>query len=83
MGAKPLRIRFVEIDRLIKINDEIRYLVLFDHRWFDKICDRINHLISKKSGITDSVNHNFRIIRIDSYNSSPIKNTFHKVIILI
>ena len=83
MGAKPLRIRFVEIDRFIKINDEIRYFVLFDHRWFDKICDRINHLISKKSGITDSVNHNFRIISIDSYNSLPIKNTFHKVIILI
>ena len=29
MGAKPLRIRFDEIDRFIKIYDGIRYLVLF------------------------------------------------------
>ena len=48
MGAKPLRIRFVEIDRYIKINGEIRYLLLFDHRWFDKICDTIKYLISKR-----------------------------------
>ena len=27
--------------------------------WFDNICDRIKYLISKKSGITDSINHNF------------------------
>ena len=49
-GAKPLRIRFNEIDKFIKINDGIRYLVLllFDHGWFDKICDRIKYLISKK-----------------------------------
>ena len=31
MGAKPLRIRFDEIDGFIKIYDGIRYLVLFGH----------------------------------------------------
>ena len=38
-----------------------------------------------KSGITDSINHNFGKIRIDSYNSLPIEKilTFHNVIILI
>ena len=52
---------------------------------FNKICDKIKYLISKKSGITNSINHNFGKIRIDSYNSLPIKKilTFHKVIILI
>ena len=32
MGSIPLHIRFDEIDRLIKIYDGIRYLVLFGHR---------------------------------------------------
>ena len=52
---------------------------------FNKICDKIKYLISKKSGITNSINHNFGKIRIDSYNSLPIKKilTFHKIIILI
>ena len=31
MGAKPLRIRFDEIDGFIKIYDGIRYLILFVH----------------------------------------------------
>ena len=52
---------------------------------FDKICDKINYLISKKSGIADSINHNFGKIRIDSHNSLPNEKilTFHNVIILI
>ena len=41
MGAKPLRIRFDEIDGFIKIHNGIRYLVVFDHEWFDKFCDRV------------------------------------------
>ena len=50
-----------------------------------KICDRIKYLITEKIGITDSANHNFARIRIDSYNSLPIEKilTFHIVIILI
>ena len=31
MGAKPLRIRFYEIDGFIKFYDGIRYSVLFDY----------------------------------------------------
>ena len=49
------------------------------------ICNRIKYLISEKSGITDSINHNFGKIRIDSCNSLPIEKTltFHNVIVLI
>ena len=39
--------------------DGIRYLVLFDYGWCDKICDSIKYLIIEKSGITDSINNNF------------------------
>ena len=50
-----------------------------------KICDRIKYLITEKIGITDSANHNFARIRIDSYNSLPIEKilTFHYVTLLI
>ena len=48
MGSIPLRIRFDETDGYIKIYDETRYLVLFSNSWYDKICDRIKYLISKK-----------------------------------
>ena len=41
--------------------------------------------MSGKNGITDSINHSFAEIRIDSYNSLPIEKilTFHNGIILI
>ena len=52
---------------------------------FDKICDKIKYLISEKSGIADSINHDFAEIRIDSYNYLQIEKilTFHNVVILI
>ena len=52
---------------------------------FDKICDKIKYLISEKTGITDSINHNYGKIRIYSNNSLPIEKilTFHNVLILI
>ena len=59
--------------------------MLFGYSHCDKICDKIKYLISDKSGITDSVNHNFARIRIELYNSLPTEKilTFHNVIILI
>ena len=59
--------------------------MLFDYGLFNKICDEIKYLISTKSGITNSINHNFGKIRIDSYKPLPIKQilTFHNVITLI
>ena len=79
-------IRFDKIDGFIRVHGgEFRHLVLFNYGLFDKICDKIKYLISEKSGITDSINHNFARIRTDSYNSLPIKKrlTFHNVVLLI
>ena len=73
MGAKPLRICFEKMDGFINIYDEISYLVLFASERYNTIYNRIKYLISEKSGITDSINHNFARIRIDSFNSLPIK----------
>ena len=83
-GAKPLSIRFDKINGFIKIYDGIRYLVLFDYGWCDKICNRIRSLISEKSGIADSINHNFARIRINSYNSLPVEKilTFHSKLLI-
>ena len=74
-----------KIDGFIKIHNKIRYLVLLDYDSCDEICDKIKYLVSEKSGIADSINHNFARIRIHSYDSLPIKKilTFHHVITLI
>ena len=84
-GPKPLPISFDKIDGFIRVRGvEFRHLVLFDYGLCDKICHKIKYLISAKSGITDSINHIFGKIRIDSYNSLPEKIlTFHNVIVLI
>ena len=70
---------------LLSFVDEFRYLVLFGYGLFDKFSCKINYLISEKSDITDSINHNFGKIGIDSYNSLPFEKilTFYNVTILI
>ena len=87
---KRLQDHYDKMDGFIQIHNEIRCLVLFDCGWFDKICDRIKYFISGKNGITDSINHNFARIRIDSYifwfiDFLHIEKTltFYNVIILI
>ena len=73
-GSKPLRIKFDKIDGFIMVLDgKIKHLVLFNYGLLDQICNKIKYLIGKKCGITNSVDHNFERIRIDSYNSLPIK----------
>ena len=83
IGAKPLRIRFNKVDEITKTHVDIRYLELsnsYNEVYYrinsgihNAILNKINYLINEKSGITDSINHNFTRIRIDSYNSSPIE----------
>ena len=82
MGKKLWRIWFGKIDGFITIDDGIRFLVLLK---CNEIYDRIRYLINKKSGITDSINHNLARIRTDSYHSLPIEKilTFFNVIILL
>ena len=49
-----------------------------------KLAIGLGYLICEKTGIKDSINHNFARIRIDLYNSLPIEKmlSFHNVIIL-
>ena len=84
-GGKRLGIRFYRIDGFIEIRDKYKYLVLFDYSYCDKTGDKIKYVISEKSGITDSINHNFARIRIKSYDYLPAEKilTFHNVIVLI
>ena len=73
-GQKPLCIRFDKIDGVVIFLDgKIKHLILFDYVLFNSISDKMKYLTRKKSGITNSINHNFGKIRIDSYNSLPIK----------
>ena len=67
--AKPLRIRYDEINGFIKIQDRIKYLIFLYQDWFHEIGNRIKYHMNIKNGITDSINHNFAKVRIDSYNS--------------
>ena len=71
MGSIPLCIRFN--NGFIKICNKIKYLVLFGIGFYNEILDRIKYVISKKGGITDSINHNFEKIRINLYHSLPIE----------
>ena len=83
MDSIPLRIRFNKIYRFIKIYDGSRYLALIDYGCCDNTWDRIKHLITEKSVITDSINHNFGRIRIDLYNSLPIEKIFLKLFLML
>ena len=85
-GPQPLCIRFHKIyGFIISLGRKIKHLILLDYGLFNKVCDKIRYLVSKKSGITNSINHKFEKTRIDSNNFLPIKKilTFHNVIILI
>ena len=58
-------------------------LLLIGYGLFDEICDKIRYIISKKSDITDSIIHNFRKIRICSFNTLFKILTFHSVIMFV
>ena len=86
IDPKQLHISFDKIDGFIRVcGGEFRHLVLFYYGLFEKICDKIKYLIREKCGITDSINHNFGEIRIDSYSSLPTEKilTLHNVTILV
>ena len=48
IGSKPLIIRFVKINKFIRIYDEARYLVLFEPEKYDASFNRIRCLMVKK-----------------------------------
>ena len=78
-----MRIRFNKVDGITKTHVGIRYLELsnsynevyyrINSGIYNAILKKINYLINEKSGIKDSIIHNFTRIRIDSYNSLLIE----------
>ena len=89
---KPLHIRFNKLDGfIVSVDGRVEHLILFDYGLFNEICDKMKYLMSQKSSITNSINHDFGKIKTDSYNSLPIKEIltlililyFHNVMILI
>ena len=64
IGAKPLCIRFDEVDRFNSIYDGTTYLVLFGPEKYDTICSRIRHLIGQKNDIKYVCSHNYPRIKL-------------------
>ena len=83
IGAKPLRIRFHKVDEIIRVYDGTRYLILFGGEIYDFIYNRIWYLIGVKSDITCVYSHNYKKIKVNSYDSLPLEKTltFHIVVI--
>ena len=85
-GPKPLRITFNKIDGfIISLDGKIKHLVLFDYGLFDKICDKIEYLISKKvvlQIVLIIILERLELIYIILYQLKK-KLTFNNVIILI
>ena len=68
IDARALRIRFDKIDEFIRVYDGTSYLVLFDPEKYDAVYNRIQYLISQKSGIAYVISHNYARVKIDSCN---------------
>ena len=83
--AKALPIRFNKINGFIGVYDGTEYLVLFGTEKYDAIFNRISYLIGVKSGITYVISHCYVKIKVDSYDSLPLKKklTFHNDVMLI
>ena len=85
ISAKPLHIRFDNVDGLIRVYDGTRYLVLFGPEIYDSIYNRIRCLTTQKSGITYLFSRNYARIKIDSSDFLPLEKTqtLHNVVIHI
>ena len=59
IGAKPLPIRFNNVDGFIRVYDGTRYLVLFGGEKYDFIYSRIRYLVGVKTSITCVISHNY------------------------
>ena len=72
IDAKVLRIRFDKVERFIRVNDRIRYLVFFVPEKYDAIYNRTRYLISQKQGITFVIFHNYSRIIMLTYMLSEL-----------
>ena len=75
IGAKPLRIRFNNVEGFIRVYDETTYLVLFGPEKYDVIYNRIRYLLSQKSGITYVISYHYARIKMDLYVSLSLGKT--------
>ena len=57
----------------MRIYDGTIYLVLLGPEKYDAICNRNRYLISLKGGIADVFSQYYAKIKVDSYDSLPIK----------
>ena len=77
MNSKKILLKILRVIILMNSFDKVNGLTIMelelsdsyndvyygiDSRIYNAIFDMINYLISKKSGITDNINHNFAII---------------------
>ena len=85
IGLKPLRIIFDKTDRIMRIYDGTRCLVLFGTKKSDATYDKVRYLISIKSDMAYIFSHYFAKIKVASYDSFLIEKilTLHNVIIHI
>ena len=81
IDSKPSRIRFNNIDGLLRVYDGTRYLVLFRCEKYDSICNRIRYLISVKSDITYVISHNYAKIKVDLYSALTLEKTINFYVI--
>ena len=73
IGDKPLRIRFYKKDGFFRVYDGSRYLVLSGAEKYDFIYNRIRYLTGIKNSILYVVSHNYAKVKVDSYDSLPLK----------
>ena len=77
--------RFNKIDRVIRVYDGTKYLVLFESKKYDSIYNRIRYLLSVKSDITYAISHNYLKIKVGLkwFFTSKKAMTVYNVLILI
>ena len=71
--SKPLRIRFDKIDGFVRAYDGARYFVLFGAEKYHSIYNMTRYLKGVKSDIIYVIPHNYAKIKVDSYDSLPLK----------
>ena len=85
IDTKPLCIMFNKVERLFRVYDGTRSLVLFVPEKYNAIFNRIRYLRGVKSGIIYVFSHCYARIKVDSYDSLALEETLtlHNAIILI
>ena len=74
IGAKPLRIRFNNVDAFIRFYDGTRSLVLFDPEKYYAIYNRIRYFICQKKYHYTCFSYNYVRMKVNSYNFLSLEN---------